>query len=126
MRLQPVLPLLPDNADMVPVERVRHDGGTSAAVGPHHEVVSRPDDLVRPGEQQVTDLTAGLLGGLPPGCIGDGLAEFNLAAGQQPPAGIRAASCLTNVTVSPGPGTTTSAAVTTRPATSAGLTTAGP
>ena len=53
--------------------------------------MARPEDLIDPGQHQVPDLASGFLGGLPPGCLGDRLAELHLAARQQPPPPVRAA-----------------------------------
>jgi hypothetical protein len=48
MRLQPVPPLLLDGADMMSFEHFRDHADLFAAVDPHHEVMSRPEDFVCP------------------------------------------------------------------------------
>jgi hypothetical protein len=91
VRLQPVPTLLADSGDMVTVEPLRDYAGLLTAVGPHHEVVPRPDDLIRAGQHQVTGHAAGFLSRLPPCRRGDRFAELHLAARQQPPPRVRAA-----------------------------------
>jgi len=60
-----------------------------------------------PGQRQLARVAAGLLGGLAAGRRGDGLAELDLAAGQQPPHRVRAAFLPDERHRAARPGTTT-------------------
>jgi hypothetical protein len=49
----------------------------------------RPEDLIRPSQRQLTEITAGLFGRFPPRRLCHRLTELHLAAWQQPPSRIR-------------------------------------